>query len=260
MKDSAPALQAKLNEAYEKLHETRVFTEKQAGEMSPPLLLQVSDHWAASQRRLLVIGQETKGWEWLPDENPGWPHPPLATFADFLALQNACTVLVEGHRTFEFSLHQPANYNGYTWRAYRQMRAALGEEVDGFETGALLTNLFRMDLGGESVLSAEAEHLSNLADISAALLLQEIEILKPTDVVFLTGPNYEPWLTKAFHGVELVPFKGYDPGRTAQLKHPKLPQRTWRTYHPGYLSRGNWQIMNDICEALASPTDKGMIR
>lgn len=253
MKMSAQALQAQLNEAYAALHQTTLFTREEAESMSPPLLLQVSERWAKSERRLLIVGQETKGWAWTAEEIPGWKYPSISTFADFLAVPTACEALIDGHRLFEFSLSQPANYNGYTWKAYRQLRAAIGEPVDGFETGTLFSNLFRMDLGGEQAIGASPEQLAKMAEVSAKVLLAELAVLKPTDVIFFTGPNYERWLATMFGGVEVLPFKDYDPTRTARLHHPLLPDRTWRTYHPGFLNRGNWHVVNDLAEELARP-------
>lgn len=253
MTEAAQAMQHRLNEVYDAFKKRVVFSEEQARSMSPPLLLQVSDRWATSPRRLLVVGQETKAWDFSSSHGYyEWPHPDIATFADYMEQPEARAALVEGHRIWDSARILPTTYNGYTWRAFRQMRQAMGDESDGFESSTLMTNLFRMDFGGESALCAPSAQLDELAKVSGELLREEIAVLQPTDMVFITGPYYEPWLEKTFEGIETLPFKDYDPSRTAMLRHPELPARTWRTYHPGYLSRGNWHIVDDICTGLST--------
>ena len=77
----------------------------------------------------------------------------------------------------------------------------------------------------DRVMDAEMRYLDVIQD--------EVDILKPEVCVFLTGVNYDSDIEKKFNGVELLPVPGFEKNWLAQIKHPHLPQKSFRTYHPG---------------------------
>ncbi|MEE1920505.1 hypothetical protein V0R50_08640 [Pseudomonas sp. 148P] len=241
-------VQGSLNSLYENFKNNVSLPEHLAVRASPPLLLSVSDKWVNAKKRVLVVGQETLGWEWYPGEFFPGLEVPIENFLDFQKTHNSVQALTAGYQAFEFARHQPGNYNSPFWRAYRSVRTALGEEIDGPETAVLWTNLFRMALDNGSVYeNASAEEAALLRDAGSALLLAEIEALAPTSVMFFTGPNYNSHLYSIFPGVELVGFEDYEVEKTSMLWHPKLPVLSFRTYHPAYLARsGQWGIISEI--------------
>lgn len=164
--------------------------------------------------------------------------------------------MVHAYRAFEFARHEQGNVRSPFWRAYREYRHHLGDESYGFETSVLWTNLFRMSLDGGSVLAGRADEWHQVLEASKDLLRREIEILRPTAIVFHTGPRYERALKDTFPSLSIQTFKDYDVTRTARLEHPSLPTHAWRTYHPGYLNRGRrWQILKDILTAMPSASN-----
>lgn len=241
-------VQKTLNTLYEKFKCEVSLPVDLAARASPPLLLSVSDTWVDAQRRVLVVGQETLGWEWYPGNYYPNLQAPIENFADFQKTHNGVEALTAGYRDFEFARKQSENYNSPFWRAYRSIRTALGEEVDGPDTAVLWTNLFRMSVDNGSVYeNANAEEALFLREASSELLLAEIEALAPTSIIFFTGPNYNTHLYAMLPGVELMGFEQYEMEKTSMLSHPKLPVLSFRTYHPAYLSRSKqWGIIAEI--------------
>src|SRR2546421_12630364 len=89
--------------------------------MSCPLLVGIGERWQQSQRRLLVIGQETLGWDFGPGDYYPWPHPLLKSLRDFLAYEGAIDAVVQGYIDFAFARHYPDTYRSPFWRAFRHL-------------------------------------------------------------------------------------------------------------------------------------------
>lgn len=246
------SIQEKLNTLYEEFKKNTVFPPEISERASPPLLLSVSQAWTQSPNRILIIGQETQGWDFDPGDYFPELESSIRNFSDFQKLHNSVPALTAGYRAFEFARHQPANYNSPFWRAYRSVRSALSEQEDGPETAVLWTNLFRVDLDGGSVLkNGSPEEVAQIREAGIKLLRAEINLLKPTGVIFFTGPNYDEHLHAHFPATQACHFLDHDPQKTAILKHPWLPLRSFRTYHPGYLSRsGQLGIIQEIIQQL----------
>ncbi|HVW84012.1 MAG TPA: hypothetical protein VHB50_05010, partial [Bryobacteraceae bacterium] len=86
-----------------------------------------------------------------------------------------------------------------------------------------------------------------------SLLLHEIAILNPGAVIFLTGPNYDREIKAEFPDVQFHPTSEIPVRMLARLKHPCLPEKTFRTYHPHYLQRARqWQLLEEIGKFVAS--------
>lgn len=245
---SKKGIQEELNRLYEQFKSSATLSSELAKRASPPLLLNVPEKWANATKRVLVVGQETLGWDFHPGDYFPELETPIMTFQDFQSTPNSVAALTASYRDFEFARHQPENYNSPFWRAYRSVRSSLGEDVDGSETAVLWTNLFRMSLDGGSVVeNGSLEEATLIREQGAALLRSEIQALAPSSVIFFTGPNYNEHLYAQFPGVELINLENYAPEKTSMLKHFQLPLQTFRTYHPGYLVRsGQWDIISTI--------------
>ncbi|GAB1619854.1 cyclic-phosphate processing receiver domain-containing protein [Pseudomonas putida] len=219
--------------------------------VEPLILMDVPDGWSEATNRVLVVGQETLGWDFQPGDYYEWPFPPIKGIDDYLSIPNSVEAMIHGYRAFEFSRHQPGNVNSPFWRAYRQIRTAVGDKAEGFGTKVLYTNLFKTAVNGTSIVKNGTEQeADDIWRASYQLLTREIEILRPDAVVFFTGPDYDRYLELEFSNLEWAPVGGHSQRAFAQVIHRSLPIKTYRTYHPGYLSRGNWQVVDQVCAAL----------
>jgi hypothetical protein len=81
------------------------------------------------------------------------------------------------------------------------------------------------------------------------LLQAEIEITKPSVVVFFTGPSYDHRLASTFPGLSFETSSR----RLSRVFHPLLPRHSYRTYHPNYLrrSKSNWTVLDEIKDLVA---------
>ncbi|CAJ7237864.1 Uncharacterised protein [Burkholderia pseudomallei] len=245
--------QAELNGVYESIKQNHRIPETLTSRLSCPLLLKIPEGWYESDKRVLVVGQETLGWGFRQGEYYAWPHPDLLAFTDFVAAQDSVLALVDGYAAFEYARHQPDNYRSPFWQAYRQIRQAVGNQPDGLDTSVLWTNLFRMALDETSVVKrGTLEETKVLQSVSASVLQREIEILNPSAVVFYTGPDYDGSLLGTFEGAMLTVLDGYSKRELAAVAHPALPAKSYRSYHPGYQNRsGKWGITDWICQQLS---------
>lgn len=241
-------VQESLNHNYERLKENAELSEDLKVRLSAPLLLQVPHKWMAAPKRILVVGQETLDWQFYSGWYYSWPYSDIRNFRDFLSVENGVNAMTKGYEIFCFSREQPANYRSPFWHAYRLIRDAVGDPVDGFETSVLWTNLFRTALDGGSVLEGTLEEQDEIQDTAKNLLSTEIEILKPSTVIFFTGPRYDRALSREFSGLELRPVEDYSERQISRLVHPGLPL-SFRTYHPGYMNRGHWDIFDAVIRA-----------
>lgn len=221
--------------------------------LSTPLLLSPSQTWTNSKKRILIVGQETLGWDFDSGWYYQWDYPRLGTFQDFKGYPDAVSALIYGYQVFQFSKHQPKNYRSPFWQAYRQIRGVFEDTVDGYETSVIWSNLFRMSLDGGSVIkNANSEELDKIRNENRGLLKAEIGIIKPSAVVFFTGPNYESVLQSEFPKFQITPFEKYDPTRTALISHPDLPKFAFRTYHPNFLSFNDWSVIDKVTRELGT--------
>ena len=95
-------------------------------DLSPPLLLNVTNDYCNAPVKIVVYGKETKGWGWshrLQEEYPNypnaWPFQDLHTFGDFLSNDDAIEGLIWGYEQFGFANSQPKNHRSPFWQAFR---------------------------------------------------------------------------------------------------------------------------------------------
>lgn len=216
--------------------------------LSSPLLLSARDAWPNSKKRLLMVGQETLGWGFQEGEYYPWDGSPIISFLDFLNVSNAVQLLQNGYEHFDFSKHQPENYRSPFWQTYRTLREKLENDM---EWSILWSNLFRFSVDGGSVIgSCTEDELSTVSNLNRGILNDEIATLKPSCVIFFTGPNYDFELERCFQGIEYSQFKAHPVREVALLKHPALPTKSYRTYHPRYLFMRKWDIFEDILHEI----------
>lgn len=92
------------------------------------------------------------------------------------------------------------------------------------------------------------EKVQNIIDNEFNILEEEIKIIAPDIVLFLTGPKYDCHIQKQLSGVEFKEVANYQIGHFARVEHKVLPKNSFRIYHPGYLRRKG--LENEYLEKL----------
>ncbi len=207
-----------------------------ASDLSPPFLLSVTDRYVAAQRRILVVGQETKGWGWPRDEDTrsnsdanGLPAEGLASWADFVLTDQGVEGLCRLYELFDFAKGYPGRSSPF-WNTFRAVSAWPN-------ASAMWTNLYRADYRGGSTRKAPPEVRRFLLDHDRELLKAELSLLKPDVCLFFTGPYYDDALVERFPGTQFSGLGKAPERELARLEHPDLPERSYRLYHPNALWR-----------------------
>lgn len=235
-------MQNRLNECYTTFREKVEFDDNDfAKRLSAPLLIQVTERWIKSKIRVLVVGQETLGWEFFKGDRYGydWEFSDIHGWLQFKSANDSVNALVSAYKIFNFSSNNhPLNHRAPFFRAYRKIRESIGDNQENFETSVLWTNLIRMSVDEGSIFrNATPNQREEVIFASTNIFQEEVKILKPDIVIFFTGPVYDYALKKIINGSVFRDILGYEERVIAAVSHDMLPKMSWRTYHPSYLQR-----------------------
>lgn len=249
-------IQQRLNALYSQFKSVSGELDRFGKDLSAPLLLKIPEMWLKSTPRLLIVGQETRGWGCCAENSEGfrWPWESVINFAEFLAFSSSIEALVDLYGQFEFALHNRKNYSRPFWKAYRQIRRAIDGTVDGFETSVLWTNLWRMDYQRCPVHTHSEVKMPvwNLQK-NMSLLAREISILEARGVIFFVGRNNWWFLKDAFPDLEIRRFGNFDEKVVSWVSARGLPQLSAYTYHPAYLARlRRWDVIDALEREFSS--------
>lgn len=167
--------------------------------------------------RLLVVGQETRGWEQWPAVSP--------------------ESIIEKYKSFDLG-------RGYWFSPFWQAAHRLHRLINtsGPERGFVWSNLVKI-----SQRKKRPERTIENKSCGLELLQKELEILKPDAVVFFTGPKYDERLKTTFPGLKPI-------GVTRYIDRIKLdrqlPRRSFRTYHPRWLRFNQWGVIREIADLI----------
>jgi hypothetical protein len=179
--------------------------------ISLPLLLKANEAYEGASRKLVIVGQQTSGWG-----NPGQPlgDNPIGRLMDEYA---------------DFALgrwYRPTAF----YQASYVLHMMLNPTGPAF--GFMWTNLIKVD----EDLNRPAREIEEFVIEKFPVVAAELKILGPDVVVFFTGPAYDDVLAKTFRNVEMRELDGFRINEFARVEGTGLPQLSFRTYHPTYMS------------------------
>lgn len=172
----------------------------------PFLMSEPSDAFKNGKIRLLLIGQETNGW-----------HGDLKIEID---------EILDLYTKFGFG----KNYN----KPFFQYARSIAKKITGTEE-FMWTNIFKFGRAtgkgtpNSKVNAIELEYFN--------IICEEIEYLKPDCIVFLTGPNYDRYISERINDANFNSVSNYILRHFAKITSNYLPHHTYRIYHPGYGNR-----------------------
>ena len=165
--------------------------------------------------KILIVGQENDGWVFNNDARGS-----MLDTLDFLNSKD----YNDRRPFFDFSYKFCKSINN------------LGDIQDSKKTYFTWVNLkeFSFDEDPTASLNKEAQ---NIIDNEFNILEEEIKIINPDIVLFLTGPRYDYHMEieKQLKGVEFKTVENYDIRQFARVEHKSLPKNSFRIYHPFYL-------------------------
>jgi len=219
---SAPALRQLYESVWPRL--TAMFPKDEG--VSLPLFIRIPDAYdSPNTRKLMIVGRET-GRKW-----------PLLSTVRVKDPVGYCQKLHHDVVTWPKS---PGDFH----RAARKLQRLLNPDVP--PNWFIWANLFPCAQRERRPTETVAKGLLKLR-----LLPQEVKILDPTAVVFFTGQLYDDVLKTLFPGATYHPCAGVDPPLLCRVQHPKLPQDSFRTDHPGSLRwNGKWSVIEQLAALI----------
>lgn len=233
-----------LKEIYEnyRTKAAAALSEELASCFHPPILVQPPASWAAAEHRIAFVGQETREWSWTQDDASHWryewPHTDINSLADFRASEQATVDLMQGYAKFDFGRIIPRLASSPFWRYFADVRGRV--EASGKPTSIIFSNLIRCasnDEQGFTLWTIGSEDRDRYLAWQQGLLMQELRELKPTLILFVTGPAYDEYLKAEFPGIGFEALAPFNVRQLARLTGDGLPAPAYRTYHPGFLNR-----------------------
>jgi hypothetical protein len=161
--------------------------------MSPNLL------YMKQKNKLLIIGQQTKGWTYDLDVDKQ-----ISTYELFNVGENY--------------------YASPFWNITRKLEKSIGNDP----LSCAWTNINKFDLDEDRPYGEIETAISKLDYI----LVDEIKITNPDICMFFTGPDFDFRLRNIFPNIEMIEMNGWDTRQLCQLKHKNLPKHSYRSYHP----------------------------
>ncbi|CAI1685489.1 TPA: hypothetical protein ACQ29W_001828 [Klebsiella pneumoniae] len=173
-----------------------------------PLLLNISNY-SSQKIKLMVVGQETFGW-------------------------NKSLSIVEQRTTYQEFNFGSSYYSSPFWNVIRKLERSLNIEPYAISWSNL--NRFDVDCGSPD----RTELAQDIASLDY-LVKEEISILKPDVCIFFTNHKYDKRLRDlyqdlVFDNVHRLPKKHF-----SKLNHPDLPKYTLRAPHPRTIRTQRWE-------------------
>lgn len=199
---------------------------------SPPLLVCPHERWHSARLKLLIVGQETRHWMYNPGD-VGELGDRIENFWEFSRATHGVRAMWNLYRWYAMGRVHP-KLNSPFWRGFR----AIDSAINGTPDSALWTNVFKVNVNGSVMRNCRAAEVAALQRAQTGLLAEEINILNPDVVVFLSGPRYDPAIRCEFPDMRISPLSRRIPASAVGVVRAEgLPARAIRTYHPEYLQR-----------------------
>ncbi len=240
-------MQAKLDNLY-KEYLNNILSQKEIvdmidnDELSSPHLIDVSakrGNYPNSEFKIVFVGKETSGWFNDKERKETGLFPINGQKDKYLnELKNVYKRINLGET--------------YVSPIYLFIELLMEKIYHKEKVGKLLTNLLRHDAHQGAVSN---EWAMKLAYDNNYILRNEIEILKPNALIFLTGPNYDKYIRHTYPDMQFIKYKEYSERQVSILKGIPNIEKAIRIYHPdrhkyeGEIFRH--EMVDTIIEALA---------
>ncbi len=182
-----------------------------------PLLVFVNEEYKDADIRIMIFGQETNGWE-----------------GDF---QDDINVSLNLYNHF-YNSNNCFSYGGQFWNGYNRFLTLLKNKYPDRKISSIWNNVVKIG-GSDSDLNCPPDYIYNIEKNHFNVIEEEIEILNPNIILFLSGPNYDHKLNNIFNELIFLPISDKFTVRNLAKLEYKNHNNIFRTYHPNYLWRNN---------------------
>jgi hypothetical protein len=220
------------------LSETDILEMIENYELSSPLLMDISaarGNYLESEYKILFIGKETNGWfNQREREKVG-----------LLKIEGQNEKYIEELK----QLYKRTNIGEkYRKSFFTFIDLLIGRISQNKEVGFTITELLRHDY---QCAGASYELATRFAYNNNYILRKEIEILSPNSLIFLTGPNYDKFITHTYPNVEFKSFSNYPIRQVAILEGIPNIDKAVRITHPESHKYKGKQFRHDMVEMIS---------
>lgn len=185
MQDSAESINQELLKLYQSKREIFSQIYQRKYELNLTLMLPCAcEEFAKSKTRLMVMGQENYGW-------------------GFKDTSEAVMRQTQAFITSNKSKNSPF------WRFVKEFYEGLGKKLENHFASVAYSNVRRVCFNKDKGKDPKKLLPNNMENAFDGLLLEEIQIIQPKIILFLTGPNYDKIIKKQLRGVEFHNIKEF---------------------------------------------------
>ena len=202
----------KLVNLYASKWDSFILNIKSKKETAYPYLVTVNDRYINARTKVLIFGQETQCWG-----GEFYNEPEIGTINNLMGL-------------YDLFVNQDLGYNSPYWRFVRFLINESDKNI-----GFIFSNVVRIgkpyDAGCDDEINALTLQYFNIAK-------EELAILNPDIILFLTGPRYDNHIKEVFGNFSIAKIsKEYTDRQFVRLTFDNQYMPTaFRCYHPRYLN------------------------
>ena len=222
---------SQMNQSLKNLYEQKIGSLIQMidndASLSDPLLLSVDEKYSLSQKKIMVIGQETHKWEWNEKEKEKDPGYPIAVpHSEYVSILMARYQRKHWSKFFSDSPF---------WKAADRVYEKINNYQDRPDIGYIWNNIDKVDCDGGPLSALTRKNVWDCFFV----LDKELEITKPDVVIFFIGQRYDALLEEKKCKISLISEKMKDDFEwLAKIEwEGVLPKQSYILAHPNRLQR-----------------------
>jgi hypothetical protein len=207
-----------------------------------PLLLSVywnddEQFWENADIRVMVFGKETNGWA--VDGSVKGVFDITKSYDD----------IIPAYSDF-YGGEEYKAYGGQFWNGFRLFAKKLRDKYPNKKVDFLWNNIVKIGKAGDKGLPPQ--YIYNIEKEYFSVVQEEVNLLKPDIILFLTGHAYDNKIEDKFGNVSFTPLSvAYKGKELAKLTLSNVPL-AYRTYNPGYLYRRGKEYIHSCFDAIVS--------
>ena len=203
-------------------------------QLEGPFLINVDNQYEESSPKIVFVGKENNGWM---DVNS----------QEFYEQRGVKEALKE-YETFDFE----NTYSCFLFKCLKNIREGVfgKDEITNRRRSVIYSNLFKFNQRNTPPMF-QSIFKEIVLKIQDGIFQEEIRILQPDSIVFVTGPNYDKLIQRFYPDVQFLPVNGYPKNEMCLLRSRFLPKQSFRTFHPDYgMHYGKNRISRDYYELI----------
>jgi len=142
--------------------------------------------------------------------------------------------LLKGYDDF-FNSGECYSYSGHFWNGVNRFISTISNRFPVLKVSYIWNNIVK--IGKSEGKGMPPDYIYKIERDFFPVIEDEIRILKPDFMLFLTGPNYDKIIRDNFGKLDFEPIIPYSARQIAKLNIGNIP--AIRTYHPHFLWMNN---------------------